>query len=521
MKITPLVEMNGEKNAKDLVILTLSQEWPLSVRQLHAKIEQHRSGITYHAIHKAARQLLSQGVLRREKNGYMISIDWIENLAGVIEQIKGNYLYKKPINLPGLTGFKQEGDTQTFLFETLAEAESYRKRLQWEYLLKKGSKPPYCAMARNLKSPLVASERSLNLLNTATKARSEAYLIVAGSTPLDEWCADSYRNQFTFVQTGVPCAAKCDIMILGDVVTQLYIPQKIQKNIDYIYGKFTNRSDINDEEFYRLVYNTKAEVRFVVIKNPAIAEQLRQQILSYFKRDRIAVFDVNECIVNGFLIIDFADYLTLRESFDKECNGQVMQAWSDYKKGILEFDKAVNSAIESFAQGLRGQQVKKIDQLAQEFIEEGRVPPFKYSRRLFNLVKSYTKTLAVTKCPILVEQMKSIFPFDCVLSTKLESKDGVYTGKIERSLSGKAKKAAALREWLGKNKLSLKGSIGFGDSHHDLSFLQMVETPVVLNPTPELFKIAKRSKWLIHKPSDDTDALLAEIKLILQGPKPS
>ncbi len=515
MKITPLVEMNGEKNAKDLVILTLTQEWPLSVRQLHAKISHYRSGITYHAVHKAARQLLSQGVLRREKNGYMISIDWIENLAGIIEQIKGNYLHRKPLNLPGLMEFKQEGDTQTFTFETLAEAENYRKRLQWEYLLKKGDKAPYCAMAHHLKSPLMASERSLNLLNTATKAQSEAYVIVSGNSTLDEWCADYYRNQYISVQTGIPCAEKCDIMILGDVVTQLYLPQKLQKYIDISFDKSKDRSDVNDQEFYRLVYNAKSEVRFVVIKNPAIAEHLRRQVLSYFKRDRVAIFDVNDCLVDGFLITDFSDYLSIRESFSKECSEAIRLAWLQYKKGELDYDKAANAAIGKFALGLKGQPVEKVAKMAADFVEEGRVPLFKYSRRLFNLVRSYAKTIAVTKGTVVIDAMKNIFPFDFVLSTKLEAKDGVYTGRVEKSLAGKGKKAAALKELMSKNKLGFEGSMGFGDSQHDLSFLDMVGTPVVLNPTPELLKVAKKSRWLIHNPSDDTEKLLSEVRRTL------
>jgi phosphoserine phosphatase len=494
----------------------LSQEWPLSVRQLHSKIVQHRSGITYHAVHKAARQLLAQGVLRREKNGYMISIDWIENLAGIIEQIKGNYLYKKPINLPGLMDFKQEGDTQTFIFETLAEAEAYRKRLQWEYLLKKGEKPPYCAMSGHLKSPLVSSERALNLLNTAKKANSEAYVIVSGNTPLDEWCADYYRNNLISVQTGVPCAEKCDVMILGDVVTQLYMPPRLQKYTDQIYHTIRDRSAINDQEFYRIVYNTKAEVKFVVIKNPAIAEQLRQQVLSNFRRERLSIFDINDCLVDGFLVKDFADYLLMRESFDRACDEAIKLAWSQYKKGALDYEKASNLVLENFALGLRGQQVKKIEQLAQEFVDEGRVPLFKYSRKVFNIAKSYTRTVAITKVPMLAEAMKPIFPFDFILSAKLEAKDGIYTGKMEGSLSGRTKKAAALKAWMGKNKLSLKGSMGFGDSQHALGFLSAVDYPVVLNPTPELLKVAKKSKWAIHMPGDETEKLLAEIKKILQ-----
>ena len=76
----------------------------------------------------------------------------------------------------------------------------------------------------------------------------------------------------------------------------------------------------------------------------------------------------------------------------------------------------------------------------------------------------------------------------------------------------------ALKEWFKSNKFDLRGSIGFGDSHHDLSFMRMVDVPVALNPTPELFKIAKKAGWIVHKPEDDTEKLLVQIRRLLLQP---
>lgn len=518
MKITPITDVDGKKNSKDLVILALAKEHPLTIRQLHDRLKLDRPNVSYHAVHKAAGQLLRQGVLRKERKNYMLSTDWIENISAAIQRIAANCLYKEMANLPSLAEFK-ENETRTFVFETLEEADKYRKMLQCEYLEKKGPKPPYCGMSRHLRSPLIVTERSFNLLTVATKSKSEVLLLVSEDTPLDEWCADYYRNELIFVQTGVPCAQNCDIMVLGDVVTQLHLPQKIHRYIDDVYARARNISEFDSQEFYRLAYATKGEIRFVVTRNAAIAEQLRQQVLSNFKREKIAIFDINECLVDGFFITDFADYLAFRGHFDKACSGAIKAAWMQYKKGEMDYGKAADLVIEKFAEGLNGQNVKLIRRLFEEFVEEGRLPLFNYSRRLFNLVRSYCKTLAITKCPLFAGAMRSIFPFDFILDTRLGVKDDVYTGKIVQSLSGKGKKEAALKEWLRKTGASLKGSLGFGDSHHDLAFLNLVSHPFVLNPGKEMRSIAKKKKWPVFDQMSKVDDIVASVKKELKSSK--
>jgi phosphoserine phosphatase len=58
-------------------------------------------------------------------------------------------------------------------------------------------------------------------------------------------------------------------------------------------------------------------------------------------------------------------------------------------------------------------------------------------------------------------------------------------------------KAEILKRAVEKEKLTLKGSVGVGDTESDVAFLKMVERPICFNPNQKLYQYAKRAGWEI------------------------
>jgi phosphoserine phosphatase len=516
MKISPLVSLGHENSMKDLIILTLSQEWPLTVRKIHNAIEKSRASVTYHAVHKAVRQLVKQGVLKKERNGYLISIEWIEQMSGLVEGMKNNYLYNKPLYLPGLKEFKQEGDTQIFTFENLAEADSYRKRLQWEYLSSKAAKPPYCGMSMYARSPVVYTEKSLDLLKAATGGKTPVYLLYAGNTAVDRWAADYYRNEYTFVKTGVDLAKDCETMIMGDVVTQIYVPQKIMKYLQGLYSRVKDVNEVNVQEFYRQVYLTKADVKFVVIRNPEIAKQLREQVLSHFRRDKISVFDIDGLLVHRSYMPDFASFLEAKGLFGKEQAAEIRRLAAQLEAKKIKYDAYVKGFKKAYLAGIKGKKFSEIAAASREFVSARHDENFAFSIKLFKLVRSYRKVLAITRLPKeAVIGLQALFPWDELISSEIKVKDDVMTGELCRDLTSEGKFSETKR-WLDSG-VDLKGSIGFGDTHRDLPFLARVEIPIAISPDEKLKAIARKRGWLIFNGNEGADAFMAKLHSMLNG----
>jgi len=70
------------------------------------------------------------------------------------------------------------------------------------------------------------------------------------------------------------------------------------------------------------------------------------------------------------------------------------------------------------------------------------------------------------------------------------------TGRA-RHLSVINDKAKVLRRVIEKQGLTLVGSVGVGDSEADVSFLEMVETPICFNPNAALLRVANRRGWKV------------------------
>ena len=58
-------------------------------------------------------------------------------------------------------------------------------------------------------------------------------------------------------------------------------------------------------------------------------------------------------------------------------------------------------------------------------------------------------------------------------------------------------KANIVRRAIEKENLTLKGSIGVGDTEGDIPVLEMVDNPICFNPNMLLYKTAKRNDWKV------------------------
>jgi len=263
------------KRVKDLIISVLAKGAARSPKLLHNTLQkQWALSVTYQAVFKALQELCEEGVVLRKRQGYTINPKWLSEVEGIISEIKKSLFSKN------LREHRYEGDVQTLIFDTFEAADEYRKMLQTDYF--QHASKQYCSESAHLKSPLIFSEKSLSILELIKKSGTKCFLAVRGNTPIDRWCADYYRNELVDVKTGVACAQDCDIMVLGDSIVQLYIPQEVAASLDHIFSQAKQIADISVPALYTKFYKRKALVKMVITKNPELAERLRQRIRSFF-----------------------------------------------------------------------------------------------------------------------------------------------------------------------------------------------------------------------------------------------
>ncbi len=93
------------------------------------------------------------------------------------------------------------------------------------------------------------------------------------------------------------------------------------------------------------------------------------------------------------------------------------------------------------------------------------------------------------------DMLAHVLGFDGAAGSRLEQRDGVYTGRFEGPFCYREGKPARMRELAVAHDVDLLASYGYSDSASDLPMLRAVGHPVAVNPDRELARAAAEEGW--------------------------
>ncbi len=89
--------------------------------------------------------------------------------------------------------------------------------------------------------------------------------------------------------------------------------------------------------------------------------------------------------------------------------------------------------------------------------------------------------------------------FDEVVAGEMHVKDGVLTGYLARPPLVDEARAAWLVQYAQRGGYDLSASYGYGDSHADLVWLELLGHPHAVNPDSDLAREAGKRRWRIDR----------------------
>lgn len=95
----------------------------------------------------------------------------------------------------------------------------------------------------------------------------------------------------------------------------------------------------------------------------------------------------------------------------------------------------------------------------------------------------------------MADLLAFVLAFDGGVGSRLEVVDGRYTGRAAGPFNYRDGKVVSMRELAAREGIDLADSYAYSDSESDLPMLRAVGHPVVVNPDPELARIALREGW--------------------------
>jgi HAD superfamily hydrolase (TIGR01490 family) len=217
------------------------------------------------------------------------------------------------------------------------------------------------------------------------------------------------------------------------------------------------------------------------------------------RKRKFAVFDIDGTVFRSSLLIELVRALILEKIFPPKIEKEYASAYLKWLERKGSYENYLEKVIKVFYKNIKGVKFDKFIEIANKVVSFHKNRVYRYTRDLIKKLKKRKYYLiAISHSPkILVEKFASSWGFDKVYGQFLEvDKNQRLTGKV-LYLELIKNKDKILKKVIEKEKLTLKKSIGVGDTENDIPFLKMVEKPICFNPNKKLYQYAKRKKWLI------------------------
>lgn len=214
-------------------------------------------------------------------------------------------------------------------------------------------------------------------------------------------------------------------------------------------------------------------------------------------KQKVAFFDIDGTIFRSSLLIELTESLIQEKIFPQEARkiyAGAFKRWLDRKD---TYDKYIWAVIRAYNKYIAGVEYAKFERVAEQVVSFHKNRVYRYTRDLIkDLKKKKYYLVAISNSPKeIVEVFAKSLGFNKIYGRIYKITDeGRFENKVLflDLVNDKSK----VVEWAVKTEgLSLKGSVGVGDSESDIPLLGMVERPICFNPNSKLYAYAKRKKW--------------------------
>ncbi|MEK7212617.1 MAG: HAD family phosphatase [Patescibacteria group bacterium] len=215
------------------------------------------------------------------------------------------------------------------------------------------------------------------------------------------------------------------------------------------------------------------------------------------KKRKVAVFDIDGTVFRSSLLIELTEMLIADKVFPAEARRVYTRAYSRWLERRDPYGKYINAVIRAFERYIRGVREKDFVKVVDKVAAFHRNRVYRYTRDLIKeLKRKGYYLLAISHSPkYVVEKFAKQMGFHKVYGRILEmDNQGRFTGQTSfiEFIFDKSKIFARAAE---KENLTLRGSVGVGDTESDIKFLEMVERPICFNPNQVLYQAARRRGW--------------------------
>ncbi len=172
-------------------------------------------------------------------------------------------------------------------------------------------------------------------------------------------------------------------------------------------------------------------------------------------------------------------------------------AYLQYKLGVLDIAAWTREMMKEF----EGRAVAEIQRESEEWLVDLLIESLYPEARTIveeHQDKDHVVAIVSGSTNFVVAPLARYLGIDHILTTRLEEKEGRFTGRVVEPVCFEEGKIHWLRELVADQDIDLARSWFYTDSITDVPLLEMVGHPVVVNPDPRLYRQAARRGWPVR-----------------------
>src|SRR3989344_744610 len=203
-----------------------------------------------------------------------------------------------------------------------------------------------------------------------------------------------------------------------------------------------------------------------------------------YMKKKVAIFDIDGTIFRSSLLIEVTDALIAEGLLPASIKKLYAKSYKNWHNRKDSYEKYIGDVVKAFDKNLVKISQKDFARVAKKVVTFQKNKVYRYTRDLVgDLKKKGYFMLAISHSPReLVYQFAKNLGFDKVYGRVHEvNTKGKFTGKT-LYLDEINNKATILQRAIKAENLTLKDSVGVGDSEGDIPMLNLVQNPIAFNP---------------------------------------
>lgn len=211
----------------------------------------------------------------------------------------------------------------------------------------------------------------------------------------------------------------------------------------------------------------------------------------------LTLFDLDNTLLAADSDFLWGCFLVEKNLVDKATYDAANQRFYDeYKQGVLDIFEFLNFSLKPLTQYPRAQ----LDELHKEFMQKHITPAMTEKGKAkieYHQKRGDTTVIITATNRFVTEPIAKAFGVDDLIATDPELVDKKYTGKVAGTPCFQDGKITKLKQWLENTDHTLENSTFYSDSHNDIPLLDIVTTPIAVDPDDQLKAIAQERNWEI------------------------